>query len=48
MCAPNGYSSPQGLEIGTSYCENTKKPATSDYSVEGQRFNVNIKDSGKV
>ncbi len=29
MSGPQGYSPPQGLEKGKSYCENTKKPATS-------------------
>ena len=29
MSAPQGQSPPQGLEKGESYCENTKKPATS-------------------
>ena len=32
MSAPAELGTPQGLEIGESYCENTKKPATSNFS----------------
>ena len=43
--ASQGQSPPQGLEKGKSYCENTKKPATSCPSYDPK---VLLEESHKI